>query len=168
MGPKQILVVAVAVAGGLFLAACSDDAEALSKGEFVEQADAICQATNEEVEPAEEEFWSTFEDVDYDDPANQDLLFTNFAELVAVTAESWEQQIADLRELKPPAEDAEFLENLLDDFDAALAEMVETTEAAAAGDEAARARMESDTEDPMTDLNRQAREYGMVVCGAEE
>ena len=52
----------------------------------------------------------------------------------------------------------------LDDHEVALAESAELVEAAAGGDEAAMATLESD--DPVADVERRVREYGMAVCGA--
>jgi len=43
-----------------------------------------------------------------------------------------------------------------------------TADAAADGDEAARERMDDETEDPMDDVNRRARAYGLTVCGSDE
>lgn len=167
MGTRQILVVAVAVAGGLFLAACSDDAEALSKSEFIEQADAICEASTAEQDPVWEEFWMEYGDMDWDDPAVQDELYAGMADMFATVAPIMKQQIDDLDELVPPEADAEKLETMLDELDAAVDEAVEITAAAAAGDEAARAQMDSD-DDPFADVNHDAQQYGMRECGSDE
>ena len=167
MGLRPILVLIIAATAGLALSACSDDAEALSKSDLIEQADAVCQEANDDLEPIWEEYWSSFDEVDFDDPANQELIYEGIAELMAESVPRWEQQSDELRELVPPEEDAETIETLLDDFDAAIAEMAEISELVAAGDADALALIESD-DDPLADVNQQAREYGMVVCGSEE
>ena len=51
---------------------------------------------------------------------------------------------------------------------AGLENAVDLIDAAAAGDEAARDQLDSQTEDPFTEVNRQAREYGMTACGEED
>jgi hypothetical protein len=167
MGRNGILAIAIAASAALLMTACSDDAEALTKPEFVEQADAICQQASDEAEPAFEEFWTGVEEEwDSEDPADQDAIFTGMAALISEVAPIWEEQVEDLRELEPPADDAEQIDTLLDDLDSAIAEMSELSTAAAAGDAEARAAM--DSEDPMEDVNHSARVYGLSVCGSEE
>ena len=167
MHTKTILTIALAVTAGLIGSSCGDD-EALTKPEFIEQADAICQAGTDEVTPIIDEFWEGLDDdFDWDDPANQDVLFTGFAEVMDETAPIWKQQSADIRELSPPKDDRALIADLLDDFDAQVDEMVRLTDAMAAGDEEARAFAEND-EDPLAEVNRRAREYGLVVCGEED
>ena len=167
MGFKTTLLLATAALGGLLLTACSDDAEALSKAEFVEQADTICGEATTEIDPLWEEFWTTFEDSEWGDPAVQESIFVGMAEVVVGFVPIMEQQVEDLGELAPPEEDAEMLESMLDDLGDAVVEFEEMIVAGAAGDEAARAQIGSD-EDPFADVGSQAREYGLAVCGAEE
>jgi hypothetical protein len=164
MGRNGILAIAIAASAALLMTACSDDAEALTKPEFIEQADAVCQQASDEVEPIFEEFWTDFED--QDDPADDDEMFTGYAALMAELAPMWEEQTDELRELEPPSEDVEEIDALLDDFEAAVDEVSEVSTAAAAGDAEARAAM--DGENPMEDVNHRARVYGLTVCGAEE
>ena len=52
-----------------------------------------------------------------------------------------------------------------DDHETALADGAELVKAAAGGDEAARAALESD--DPLAEVERRVREYGMTVCGGD-
>jgi hypothetical protein len=163
MHVKPILVIAVTV--GLFVTSCGDDTEPLSKAEFVEQADAICQTTNDQAEPV---FDAAFADIDDpDDPATQDLMIDTFAQAMDELMPLYEQQLDDLAALDAPTEDKELIETLLADFDDALSEYSDVIDAALAGDEQARTSLLGDV-DPFSDVNRQAREYGMTVCGAEE
>ena len=77
-----------------------------------------------------------------------------------------DRQLDDIRALEPPAEDKDLIETLLDDQEAALTEFTQMLDAAAAGDEAARARdLEGDLFD---DVNRRVREYGLTVCGEDD
>lgn len=166
---KRLAVVAAGLAvAAVGLASCGDDeADALSKEDLIEQADAICQETNDELDPLWDEWWTSFEEVDVDDPANQDLVFTSFDTLMDELVPVWEEQVDQLRDLAPPEADEQLIEDLLDDLDAAVDEMDEIIDAAAEGDPAARAKLDND-EDPMTDVDARAREYGMLVCGSGE
>lgn len=167
MRPTRLLVLALVTAGALLMAACGSDAEALSKPEFIEQADAICQASQDEAEPLFDAVFADLEDIDFDDPANEGLIFTRFAEAMQEVEPIFERQLDDIRALEPPAEDKEFIEELIADQEEALTRFVATLDAAAAGDEAARAAVDGD-EDPFDDVDRRAREYGLTVCGEEE
>ena len=77
----------------------------------------------------------------------------------------FERQLDQLRGLAPLLDDEELIAGLLDDHEVALAESAELVEAAAGGDEAAMATLESD--DPFADVDRRMREYDMTVCGAD-
>lgn len=167
MRPTRLLVLALVTAGALLMAACGNDAEALSKPEFIEQANAICQASQDEAEPLFDAVFADLEDIDFDDPANEGLLFTRFAEAMQEVEPIFERQLDDIRALEPPAEDKELIEELIADQEEALTRFVTTLDAAAAGDEAARAAVDGD-EDPFDDVDRRAREYGLTVCGDQE
>ena len=166
--PRILTITAtIVVAGGLLLAACGDDTEALSKDELIARADALCQTTNDELEPVCEAVYEGTEDIDPNDPTTQGLLFERFDEAMETAGPVFLQQIDDIRALAPPDEDDELIDTLLDDFEEAVTEFAATTEAAAAGDEAAMEALDSATEDPFADVNRRAREYGFTVCGEE-
>ncbi len=152
---------------GLLAAACGSDAEALSKPEFIAQANAICQATQDEVDPIFGAIWAEFdEDTDFDDPAIQDLIFVRFDEVIDDVKPIFDRQLEEIRALQPPSEDKELIEELLDDQQAALDEFAQVLEAAAAGDEQARATID-DEDDPFEDVDRRARAYGLTVCGSQ-
>ncbi len=167
MFSKKIVTVGVVAGCALLFTSCGDDAEALSKPEFIEQADAICQAASDELDLVFDEVFEGFDDLDVDDPATQDLIFDLFDEGMGEAEPIWNRQVDDLRDLVPPEEDRDLIEALLDDFEEAVAEFAELTEAAAAGDEAARAEFDEDDEDedPFSDINRRSRDYGLVTCG---
>ena len=76
-----------------------------------------------------------------------------------------ERRLAELRALETPADDEEFVAELLNDHEAALAAGAELVKAAAGGDRAAMATLESD--DPVAEADRRVRDYGMTVCGGE-
>ncbi len=162
----RILIVTLFV--GLLAAACGSDAEALSKPEFVAQANAICQATQDEADPLFDAIWAEFdEDTDFDDPATQALIFVRFDEVIDDVKPIFDRQLDEIRALEPPSEDKELIEELLDDQQAALDEFARVLAAAAAGDEQARATIDGE-DDPFEDVDRRARAYGLTVCGSQE
>jgi len=164
MPRNRIVVIALVLGvGGALLTSCGDDVEALSKPEFIEQANAICQIASDEAEPL---FETVFED-EFDD-LDQDEILVRFAELAVQIKPIWQQMTDDIRDLAEPDEDRDLIETLMDDFDAAVDDFEETAAAAADGDQAAiQALDDDDNDDPFDDLNRRAREYGLTVCGED-
>jgi len=168
MRTNRIITFALAIGvSGSLLTSCGDDTEALSKSEFVEQADAICQTATETLDPIFEAVFEVFDDVDPEDAANENLVFERFAE-AAVQAEGvWSKMASDIRGLQEPDEDHDLIETLLDDLESSVEDLVATTAAAASGDPAAMQAISNDTDDPFADVNRRAREYGLAVCGQD-
>jgi hypothetical protein len=165
-GFAVIAVIAVVVT------ACGDvSTEALSKEEYVEQANAICAATDEEIEPIVDEFFEeAFADGSGDVPVDGVpqivLAFDDLFDDVLTPAV--EEQMAELRALEPPEEDAEMLDALYDDLEAGLDFVNATLDDAVAGDKAAIEAFSSGaSEEQVNDANQRAREYGLTVCGAE-
>lgn len=120
-------------------AACGDDSvDALSKDDYVAEANVICTATNDVVNAEFEEFFmTTFADLP--EGANtpeeahtvieaMDAMFDG-----AITP-GFEEQIAELRALGAPQGDAEALTALYDDFDRAHDAYNATLDDAVAGD----------------------------------
>jgi hypothetical protein len=154
----------VAIALGLLaISGCGDDPEPLSKPEFVARADAICEDAQAEAEPLWTTFWADFEQQADGDVAWYRLFDSLLDELQPIT----ERQLEDLRELAPPAADEELIEGLLDDFEAGIDEMNDLADRAVDGDEAAREALTREEGDPLADVNRAARDYGLELCGAE-
>ena len=156
-------IAALAVGASLLVTACGDDTEALSKPDFVAQANAICQVTNDQLDPIFDAVWAETDEIDRDDPANQLLPFVRFHEAMQQVVPIVEQQLADIRALAPPAGDEQLIDELLDDQEAAIAEFATLMAAAADGDEAAMAALDGD--DPFDDIDRRARNYGLTACG---
>jgi hypothetical protein len=161
------MILTSTVAAGLLFASCGIQSEPLTKSEFVEQANAICQSTNDRVEPLFDEVYAGLEDVDFDDPDNQFLLFERFNEAMDEVLPIMEEQLDDIRDLEPPSEDEELIDTLIDDQEAAIAEFAVLMNAAAGGDEAALAELDTD-EDAFDEIDRRARDYGLTVCGEED
>lgn len=151
---------------GLAASACgSDDPEPLAKPEFIAQANAICEATNEELAAVFEEIWAVADDVDLDDPDNELLMFSRWDAAMDEVVPIVDGQLDDIRALAPPAGDEELIETLLVDQGTAVAEFAGLMEAAANGDESAMAALEAD--DPFAEINQRARAYGLTACGEE-
>ncbi|MBG7605441.1 MAG: hypothetical protein IZT58_12520 [Actinobacteria bacterium] len=161
------VVLTSAVTAGLLFASCGVQSEPLSKAEFIEQANAICQSTNDRVEPLFDEVYNNLEDVDWDDPDNKLLLFVRFDEAMDEVLPIMNEQLDSIGALEPPAEDGELIDELIADQDAALTEFAVLMDAAADGDEAALAALDSE-EDPFEEIDRRARDYGLIVCGEED
>ena len=162
-----MLTIAVAAGAGLLTAACGiqgDDADALSKPEFVAQANAICQSSNDQLDLAFDGIYADLDDVDLNDPDNELLIFTRWEAALIEAGPIVDQELDDIGALEPPVEDEEFIETLLADQAAAFAEFTRLMNAAADGDHAALVALETD-EDPFDDIDRRAREYGLTVCG---
>jgi hypothetical protein len=161
------VVLTSAVAAGLLFASCGVQSEPLSKAEFIEQANAICQSTNDRVEPLFDEVYNDLEDVDWDDPDNQLLLFVRFSGAMDEVLPIMNEQLDSIGDLEPPSEDEELIDELIADQEAALTEFAVLMDAAADGDEAALAALDSE-EDPFEEIDRRARDYGLTVCGEED
>jgi len=165
-----MITIAVAVGAGLFTAACGiqgDDAEALSKPEFVAEANAICQAGNDQLDLVFDGIYAGLDDIDVNDPDNELLIFKRWDAALIDAGPIVDQELDDIGALEPPVGDEEFIETLLADQAAAFAEFTRLMKAAADGDQAALATLESD-EDPFDDIDRRAREYGLTVCGESD
>lgn len=93
------------------------------------------------------------------------LVFVRFNRALDEAMPHLERQLAELRALETPADDEVFVAELLNDHEAALAAGVELVKAAAGGDRAAMATLESDY--PVAEADRRVRDYGMTVCGGE-
>ncbi len=155
---------AIAIAAGLLVAGCgADGGDPLTKAEFVEQANAICQTSADEAEPIVE---AIFAGLGEGDPSVDGTIFVRWADAMDELVPLFEQQLDDIRALEPPADDQEFIETLLADQRAAIAEFDRLIDAAAAGDVTARAALDSD-DDLFDDIDRRAREYGLTVCGED-
>lgn len=162
--PTTTALLVAAITLGLSATGCGDDdPEPLTKAEFVAEANAICAGTNEQLDAVFESVWTDVEELDTSTPEGQTSVFVRFDAAVDEAMPHVRRQLADLRELTPPRDDAEEIARLLDDTEAAFDEFARLMNDAAAGDQAAMAALEDD--DPLVDVDRRAREYGLVVCG---
>jgi hypothetical protein len=152
---KRTLAALAATATCLILAGCGDDGSndsngsddsgnALTHAELIEQGDAICKASSDRLEAVGEE--------ELTEQSTEDEVL----ELVTSTmVPELKSQAEDLRELEPPAEDADSYEAMLDALDAGI-EKVEADPSAALSD------------DPLFDTaNKEADKIGFKECGKE-
>ena len=165
---RTMIIAALAAGVGLLTAACGDDAEALSKPDFVAQANAVCQKSNDQINPIFETIYADTDEIDWTDRTNELLLFVRWDEAMQQVVPIIDQQLDDIRALAPPAGDEALIDTLLADQEAAITEFAGLMKAAAGGDQAALEALDSSNEDPFDDINRRAREYGLTVCGEED
>lgn len=172
--PAGSVVRVLAAVGVLAMvaAACGDDAEAITKADLVARADAICQETNDVVDPMFDEFYEvTFADMPEGPttPEENQVMLEAFDALFDEIGPHLEDQMEQIRALGTPDDDEGQLTALYDDFDVALDEMRGMIDDAVAGDEEAIHRLTAEgQEDPMAEVNTRARVYGFDVCGSEQ
>jgi hypothetical protein len=149
---------AVVLASALLVAGCggSDDDStetALTKQQFIAQADAICKQGNQEIEEGFESFAE-----ENDVPKNQEPSKAQGKELVeTVLVPSIDSQSEDIRALGAPSGDEDEISAMLDSLDEAVEEAEEDPEALFAA-----------KSDPFGKPNELAQDYGLKVCGDEE
>jgi hypothetical protein len=129
-------------------AACGgdDDDGEVTKEQFIENADAICKETNEDIQ-------QSLSDLS-DDATNEEAADVALERAVP----RFREQIEQLRDLDPPAADAEEIEALWDDLDASTDEL--------------EAKLRDDPDgafttefDPFSDESEFAAEFGFTECG---
>lgn len=151
------LVIAALACCCVSLTGCGDDEPAasddrssetvettLTKAELIEQGDAICEASNEKIDAADDRF------IDPENPTEAEFRAAINDTLVPEV----KGQIEDLRALKAPAEDADTITAMLDALEAELA------------------KVEADPlflleEGAFTEANQLAQDYGFQVCGED-
>lgn len=151
-----LLALALALATGLIAAGCGDDdddggdgGEALTKQEFITEADQICSDGNAEIEAAAEQ---TFGQSDQPPSATEQEQFA--ADTVIPNIQSQVDQIGDLA---PPEGDEDQIQAILD----------AAREGLDAGEEEPSLFTEQGGQDPLAEASRLARDYGLTVCGEE-
>ena len=166
---RPVAVLGVLLAFALVVAACGGD-QALSKDEYVAQGNAICEDANAKFEAVSLEF-ANLPDASNPEEFAEPLVADYVDQFTAVL----EEQLADLRDLAAPEGDEDLLAALYDDLEAVLSAIPQLAAAAAAGDLAAIAQLTSNEDrghaglrvvaSAFSDLDNQASEYGLTVCG---
>lgn len=127
------------------------------KRAFIEEADAICQAANDVISPAEDEAFG-----------EGTPTLEEWEEFLTLVIETNAPAQAQLEALEPPAEDAEAAEAIFRRFASLLDDVTVARDAAAEGDQEAFDQAFGDLIPQFEEIDRQARQYGFQVCGVEE
>ena len=122
-------------------------ADTLTEAEWIEQADAICQETDERVGAV-------------DQPRDLKDVARVADEIQALVAEELEQ----LRELAPPAEISADVGEMLSLQEVEVQQFDLVEEAAASGDQAAFEEAYEQSQEPGRESNRIAKQLGMEEC----
>ena len=117
----------------------------LTQDEFIAQADAICKSANQDIEQQANDVFGGGQ------PTAADV--EQFANAVLVP--NLQDQVDQLRALTPPEGDEDQINAMIDDLDSA-ASQVEDDPSLLQG---------SDNSGPFADVNQQAEDYGLKVCG---
>lgn len=133
-----------------------------ARADYIAEADAVCAAANAEADLA----YEVFADAPPDAPPTADLMGELWSRLEPILR----TQITSLRDIAAPADDADVLDTLYDDFDSAVDAVTESVDAALRGDADALARLTGQTGDgdPLAEVNQRAADYGFQVCGAAQ
>jgi len=168
---RPVAVLGLLLAFALVVAACGGD-EALSKDEYLAQGNAICEDANAQFEAVDLGFDNLPEPSTPEDFAEP--LLADFVDQYTAVLE---EQLADLRALAAPEGDENLLAAIYDDLEAVTRAIPQLADAAAAGDLAAIEQLTSDEDQghaglrvvatAFSDLDMQAIEYGLTVCGGE-
>ena len=135
------------VALAFLASACGGEKERLSRQEYVRQVDAICKKFEDDLDALEE-------------PANADEVaaFVDEAHRVA------EDGVADLKELKPPAELEAKVDAWLELNDERVKEIGRAAEATKSGDVSAIVEIAREAEETDEKADALAREIGLDEC----
>jgi len=142
---RRLCAVILAASLALLGAACGDDEERLTTEEFETQGNEICQEGGDEVDRLFEE---EFGELEEEPPAGEAEAFIDDEVVPRI-----EQQIDDLRDLNPPEDIEDEVEELLDEAEQALDEL---------GDLSAEELFSGG--DPFEDVNAKASELGLTAC----
>jgi hypothetical protein len=154
---KRLIVLAGIVAMAAGVAGCgssddSSDTTALTKQQFITQADAICKKGNTEIDAGFESFAE-----ENDIPKNKEPSKAEGKEIVeTVIVPSLDTQSEEIRALGVPSGDEDEISAMLDSLDESIEEAEEDPEA-----------LFTAKSDPFAEPNELAQDYGLRVCGKE-
>jgi hypothetical protein len=158
---RRALAALFLAAAALALAACGDDGDGdgsggtLTKAEFIEQGDAICQEMYTQRDPLEVEAAKAAQRGEPDRAAD---VFENAAEIT-------ENRMDELGELPAPEGDAETIDGIVGDGKDTAEAAKDAAEAIRREDEAALAEISTEGRESTTAFNKAAIDYGFLVCG---
>ncbi len=145
MPSRGARLIVVASLAALASAACGQDA--LSKEEFIEQADEICADIDQQIRELGE-------------PQNQE----DFEELVEEGTEITDDGLEELRDLEPPAEDRDQINPMLDKIEEAVELLPEIQEALENRDVEALQRLQTQVQAAANEAQTIADDYGFEQC----
>jgi hypothetical protein len=157
LSKRLIVLLAGVVATVVIVAGCgssddSSDTTALTKQQFIAQADAICKKGNTEINEGFESFAK-----ENDIPKNQEPSKEQGKEIVkTVIIPSIDSQAEGIRALGVPSGDEDEISAMLDSLDEAVEEAEEDPEA-----------LFTSKSDPFAEPNELAQDYGLKTCGEE-
>ena len=157
MSKRLIVLLAGVVATAAIVAGCgssddSSDTTALTKQQFIAQADAICKKGNTEINEGFESFAK-----ENDIPKNQEPSKEQGKEIVeTVIVPSIDSQAEGIRALGVPSGDEDEISAMLDSLEEAVEEAEEDPEA-----------LFTSKSDPFAEPNELAQDYGLKTCGEE-
>jgi hypothetical protein len=135
---------------------------ALTKEDFISQADAVCTKYDteftKEVEP-------TYPNVDPTSASTSDEDLKKFEEPLHATHDLRSRQVDELRELTPPEAFQEQWDTVLADLDKGIEGTAEAADAIGNADRAAVEAAFAGAQSAFDEADRIAKEYGFKVCG---
>lgn len=143
---------AVLVTLGLAFAACGDDAEELSKDDFIEQADELCADAQDEID-------------DLGDPESEDP--EDVAAFLEDGKEIYEGLAEDLDGLAPPGDDADEVDEVFGKLDELIEKLDDAIAAAEDDDEEAMGEAFEDLDEISNEAEELASDYGFEECGID-
>ena len=152
MSMRSIPILALAIASAAIAAGCgssssdtSSTTAALSKPEFIKQADAICTKGNKAEAAAQKKAFGSGQ------PSQKE-----FEQFVSATLiPSVQGQISGVEALTPPAGDEATVKKMLDDSQAALDKLKSDP-----------TLILQQNSDPFAQANQELKAYGLKVCGS--
>jgi hypothetical protein len=155
---RLIALLALLAAAGLLVAGCGDDDEsttgsggaALSKAEYVKQANAICAAGSKEI-AAEFEAFAKEHGIDEKNPPSKDQIAEAAEEFLIPSIAA---QVEEIGELSPPEGEEEPYETFVENAEAALEEGEDDP-----------ATFAEDDGGPFAEVNEEAIALDLQACG---
>jgi hypothetical protein len=139
----------------------ADDASPLSKAEWIERADAICEENDEEIEPLGEKF------DELQDGPGSDQKSQEGAEVLREVTASRRGAYERIDELEPPPGDQQLIEKMLDTAEAGLTYNEQIADGLEADDYSAITDGVEQREKKSAAASGMAEGYGLEVCGSD-
>jgi hypothetical protein len=171
---RRSLVPLLIISAGFLAAGCGgssssstktvtvQQSEPLTKAQFIAQADAICQASQEDIQPLATRYRKVAK------AARRSDQFQEVADVLHQLTGRAKEELTQLRELEPPTADQEVINNLLTTVDS----QVTITDIYAEAVENEDQSQISTLADQITSVSAKARGmaqgYGLKVCGNEQ